>query len=163
MKISLAKGLSNNQLQEIKDLEEECFRDVKCSEYRMKFDESAIPSFPNLGILLRKAEHKDYTQLQLLDALCFGLPMAETEIHNRYNMTYVAEREGEIVGKIGVLMEGNDGYIFGFGIKPDYRRQGFGRKVLSLILSKLTVPPYLLDEGKLMRHYTKQKELAEIG
>lgn len=108
-----------------------------CSEYRMKFDKSAIPSFPDLDIILRKAEHKDYTELQQLDELCFGLSMAQTEIDNRYNMTYVAEQEGKFVGKIGVLMEGNDGYIFGFGIKPDYRSHGFGRKVLSLILSKL--------------------------
>jgi len=71
-----------------------------CSEYRMKFDKSAIPSFPDLDILLRKAEHKDYTELQQLDELCFGLSMAEPEIDNRYNMTWLGYSPEEIKSQL---------------------------------------------------------------
>ena len=111
-----------------------------CSEYRMTFDESNVPSLPTLGITLRKAESRDYLELLHLDALCFGL--VEEEVGNRdfdnvYHSTYVAELEGKFIGKIGVLMEGSDGYIFGFGIKPEYRRRGYGREVLSSTLLKL--------------------------
>ncbi|AET67474.1 acetyltransferase [Desulfosporosinus orientis DSM 765] len=111
-----------------------------CSEYRMKFDESNVQISPTLGITLRKAESRDYLELKNLDVLCFG--SAEEEIENSdadnvYHSTYVAEIKGKFIGKIGVQMEGNDGYIYGFGIEPVYRRQGYGREVLSLALLKL--------------------------
>ena len=111
-----------------------------CSEYRMRFDESNVPGFPTLGITLRKAESRDYLELIQLDELCFGLAEEKMENSNSdkvYHSTYVAELEGKFMGKIGVHMEGNDGYIFGFGIKPEYRRRGYGREVLGLTLLKL--------------------------
>jgi len=110
------------------------------SEYRMKFDEAAVTDFPEAGIILRKAEYIDYPDLIRLNSRCFDLPEEETEIshfNDSYNSTYVAELEGKIIGKIGAHMEGKDGYIFGFAIKPECRRRGYGREVLSLTLSKL--------------------------
>lgn len=110
------------------------------SEYRMKFDEAAVTDFPKVGITLRKAEHRDYLELIRLNSICFDLPEEEMEISyfsDAYNSTYVAELEGKIIGKIGTYMDGKDGYIFGFGIKSEYRRRGYGREVLSLTLSKL--------------------------
>ena len=107
------------------------------SEYRMKFDEAMIPDFSNIGIMLRKAEFRDYPELIHLDTLCFDLP--EEKIENShssdaYDSTYIAEMDGKVIGKIGALMEGKDGYIFGFCIKPEYRRRGYGRAVLKLSL-----------------------------
>lgn len=110
------------------------------SEYRMKFDETAVPVIPKTGITLRKAEARDYPELINLDALCFGVSKAEVKSNNlsdAYNSVYIAELEGKSIGKIGVSMEREAGYIFGFGIKPEYRRQGNGRQLLSLMLSKL--------------------------
>lgn len=110
------------------------------SEYRMKFDESNVPGFPTLGITIRKAESRDYLELIHLDALCFGSTEEEMENSDSdsvYHSTYVAELEGILIGKIGGLIEGRDGYIFAFGIKPEYRRRGYGREVLSLTLQKL--------------------------
>lgn len=111
-----------------------------CSEYRMKFNESNVPRFTTPDLTLRKAESRDYLELIYLDELCFGLAEEEMEnssFDNIYNSTYVVELEGKFIGKIGVQMEGGDGYIFGFGIKPEYRRRGYGREVLSSILLKL--------------------------
>ena len=106
----------------------------------MKFNESNVPRFTTPGLTLRKAESRDYLELIYLDELCFGLAEEEMEnssSDNVYNSTYVAELEGKFIGKIGVQMEGGDGYIFAFGIKPEYRRRGYGRAVLSSILLKL--------------------------
>lgn len=111
-----------------------------CSEYRMKYDQLNVPRFPTLGITLRKSESRDYLELIHLDSLCFGLAeeeMKNSDSDNVYHSTYVVELEGNFIGKIGVQMEGRDGYIFGFGIKPEYRRRGYGRAVLSLTLLKL--------------------------
>lgn len=110
------------------------------SEYRMKFDEAAVPEFPSHGIRLRKAEHRDYSELLNLDMLGFGL--SEDKIENKnfddvYNSMYLAELEGEVIGKIGMSLEGDSGYVFGFIIKPEYRRRGYGREVLSLAILKL--------------------------
>lgn len=110
------------------------------SEYRMKFEEATIPDFPNFGITLRKAEYSDYPELIHLDILGFSLPEEEIEennFNNANNSTYVAELEGKIIGKIGILMDGKDGYIFGFVIKSEYRKRGYGREVLRLALFKL--------------------------
>jgi ribosomal protein S18 acetylase RimI-like enzyme len=106
----------------------------------MKFDETTVPVIPNFGITLRKAEPIDYPELINLDALCFGISKAEAKSNQQndaYKSTYAAELEGELIGKIGVLMEREDGYICGFGIKPEYRGRGYGRQVLSLTLKKL--------------------------
>lgn len=56
---------------------------------------------------------------------------------NTCRTEYVAEQDGKFIGKIGVSMEGEDGYIFGFVITPEYRGHGYGRETLSLILTKL--------------------------
>lgn len=111
------------------------------SEYRMKFNELSIPSFESRAISLRKAEIKDKKELSELDRKFFELPEVDEEEgtteDNEYRTTYIAEIEGKVIGKIGITMDGEDGYIFGFGIKSEYRRKGYGRIVLSLILEKL--------------------------
>lgn len=110
------------------------------SEYRMKFNEATVPDFSKHGIILKKAEYKDYPELIHLDALCFGSPDGEMEIRRSeevYKSVYAAELKGEFIGEIGALMEEKDGYIFGFGVKPEYRGKGYGREILSLMLEKL--------------------------
>lgn len=110
------------------------------SEYRMKFSEAAAPDFLKHGIILKKAEYEDYPELIHLDALCFGAPdcvMEDRRSEEVYKSVYAAELQGEFIGEIGALMEGKDGYIFGFGVKPEYRGRGYGREILSLMLQKL--------------------------
>lgn len=110
------------------------------SEYRMKFEEETVLAFTKAGVTLRKVEHVDYAELIHLDAICFDLSEENVDTGystDAYNSTYVAELKGEIIGKIGFLMDGDDGYIFGLGIKPEYRGRGYGREVLSLMLLKL--------------------------
>ncbi len=112
------------------------------SEYRMKFNESAVPRFTSHGIKVRQAEANDYANIKKLDALCFGKsdesPAEETApAESSYRTQYISELDGKFIGKIGVAMEGNDGYIFGFAINPEYRGRGFGRETLSLALLKL--------------------------
>lgn len=110
------------------------------SEYRMKFTGTTVPEFPSFGITLRKAESTDYPELQALDKIGFGSDEDEDPKNFFVDVNHsidIAEVEGKCIGKIGTLMDGKDGYIFGFVIKPEYRRRGYGRAVLSLAMLKL--------------------------
>lgn len=110
------------------------------SEYRMKFEGTAIPEIPSLGITLQKAELKDSSELRHMDQMGFGLKEDEPANNASFeavHSSYLAELDGKCIGKIGVLMDGKDGYIFGFVIKPEYRRKGYGKVVLSLAMQKL--------------------------
>ncbi|MBL4931384.1 GNAT family N-acetyltransferase [Clostridium paridis] len=106
------------------------------SEYRMKFNEANIPNVESKGVSLRKASIKDKKEIAELDREFLNLPEDNND-DNELRTTYMAELEGNTIGKIGTTMDGVDGYIFGVGIKREYRRQGYGRIVLSLTLEKL--------------------------
>ena len=119
------------------------------SEFRMKFNEPHAPFSPGHGIVLRKAEPRDDPELRELDAKHFGGAGTVSEEASEeaseasglpdesYKTTYIAELNGKLIGKIGTTMEGPEGYVFGFVIKPEYRGRGYGKETLSLILSKL--------------------------
>ena len=110
------------------------------SEYRMKFQGTTVPQFPDLGITLRKPEPADYPELKALDKIGFGSDeevFESSSVNDGNNSVYIAELDGNCMGKIGILMDGKDGYIFGFVIKPEYRRRGYGRAALSLAMMKL--------------------------
>lgn len=108
------------------------------SEYRMRFAEMGVPDFPQHGIALRKAGPADLAELRHLRAECLGLPQDDKEYTPAvHDSVYVAELEGESIGVIGVSIEGESSYIFGFGIKPEKRGRGYGREVLSRVLLEL--------------------------
>lgn len=108
------------------------------SEYRMRFAEKAVPDFPQQGITLRKVGQTDLPELRQLHSECFDLPEDGDEYTPAaYDSLYIAELEGESIGKIGVSIEGQNSYIFGFGIRPERRGHGYGREVLSRVLQEL--------------------------
>ncbi len=56
-------------------------------------------------------------------------------------ISYMAELDGEIIGKIHLSITNNNGFIYGFGVLPDFRGNGYGREILNLsmdILKKKT-------------------------
>jgi ribosomal protein S18 acetylase RimI-like enzyme len=113
------------------------------SEYRMRFAAKTVPDFPSRGIILHKAAPADIAELVRLDTEAFGLPETgdncESLPGNRYDSTYVAKLDGQILGKIAAHRDGTNNYVFGFVIKPEMRRRGYGREVMGLMLRKLSV------------------------
>ena len=132
------------------------------SEYRMRFEGSEVPDCKKAGITLRKADKKDRSELAKMDSEFFGKPedeaKGETEVEsevkpeteteteknpqedysdNPDRITYIAELDGKTVGKIGTIIGGTGGYIFGVGILPEFRGRGYGRELLGLALNKL--------------------------
>lgn len=116
------------------------------SEYRMKLDVPVNRDIPNHGITLRRAQPGDFSELFRLDEVGFGASTVLDESGEAppfYHSTYIAELEERFLGKIGVTMEGQSSYIFGFVIKPEVRGCGYGREVLQLTIERLSA------EGKL--------------
>lgn len=110
------------------------------SEYRMRFEGTAAPEIQSLGITLRKAEPRDSAELSHMDQIGFSPKEDKPEDNTpceAVHSSYLAELDGKPIGKIGMLLDGTDGYIFGFVILPEYRRKGYGRVVLSLAMKKL--------------------------
>ena len=52
-------------------------------------------------------------------------------------ISYLAEIQGEIIGKIHISITDNEGFIYGVGVLPDYRGKGYGREILCLALDIL--------------------------
>jgi ribosomal protein S18 acetylase RimI-like enzyme len=62
--------------------------------------------------------------------------MPETE-EKRGMRIFIAEFEGNIVGKTHLQITGAEGSIFGLGILPEFRGLGLGRKLLTESIRQL--------------------------
>ena len=126
------------------------------SEYRMRFTEADSPELSAntqvVGISARSAIPSDDGIIALIDSLCFetsGEVVRESALDEatgkvepanfKYGQdaTYVAELNGRVIGKICGIVENNEGYIFGFGILPEFRSRGYGRTILRWMVAKL--------------------------
>ena len=53
------------------------------------------------------------------------------------SINYIAELKEKIIGKIRIEKIDNEGFIYGFGVLPDFRGKGYGREILSSALDIL--------------------------
>ena len=92
------------------------------------------------SIILRPAQQQDLDELKRQDTLYFGVSGEESEDNKDKYVTYVIQLDEKIIGKIRVDYNDDIGFIYGFGILPDYRRKGYGRqsliKTLEMIKSR---------------------------
>ena len=120
------------------------------SEYKMCLNKQTTNSNLDHGIKLRVATKEDSAELYRQDSIYFGLVEKEAddkEVDKRIEETYIfvddnsinyiAELEGKIIGKIRITKTNAEGFIYGFGILPEYRGKGYGRETLSSALDIL--------------------------
>jgi mycothiol synthase len=95
------------------------------------------------GILLRKATNFDANEVARQNSIYFNDSdeehnwiMPETE-EKRGMRIFIAEFEGNIVGKTHLQITGAEGSIFGLGILPEFRGLGLGRKLLTESIRQL--------------------------
>jgi ribosomal protein S18 acetylase RimI-like enzyme len=113
------------------------------SEYKMRLQEA----FPLMNapspLQLRRARPEDIAELVRLDEVCFGV---SAEIAQRWlahdiadsqRMIFLATFGSNNIGKIHVLTTEIETYISGFCIWPEYRRQGYGKIILTRTLERL--------------------------
>lgn len=115
------------------------------SEYVMERKDAAdapLPSGQQREIDLREARPDDVTVLAELNRVGFDLPEQEagnlaTAALSPQEVTYIIESGGRAVGKLGVLLEGDAAFIYGFCMRPEERGHGLGRAALAGTIERL--------------------------
>jgi len=134
--------------------------EYKYSEYEMylRGEFPVIREEQLCGIALRKATNADAHEIARQNAIYFGEeePSANAESEKdgqhvpneslllpedeekRGMIIYLAQRQGEIVGKVHAESNSGDvGGIYGLGVLPAFRKKGFGRAILLSAIQKL--------------------------
>jgi ribosomal protein S18 acetylase RimI-like enzyme len=120
------------------------------SEYKMCLNKKVLESAPSNGIELRAATSEDGKELYKQDSIYFDLHENEVDdkkVQENIQETfvqvddaainYLAELNGKIIGKIRITITDNEGFIYGFGVLPNFRGKGYGREILCLALNML--------------------------
>ncbi len=126
-------------------------------------------------------------QIALLEQACFSTPWSEQAIEEAYKSGtkfFVAEKNGAVLGYLGISVVLDEGYITNVAVFPEYRNQGVATKLLenlfcfakenSLSFVSLEVRPSnenaislysrfgFKEEGRRKNFYTNPKEDALI-
>ncbi|WP_211340532.1 GNAT family N-acetyltransferase [Mesobacillus subterraneus] len=121
----------------------------KHSEYEMYLKEEASAAEEASGITFRKATNADAREIARQNAIYFNDEYSEEnemetddmilpEVEEKRGMTsYLAEKDGEIIGKVNLQLTSKLGAIFGLGVLPEHRRKGYGRALLLMAIEKL--------------------------
>ncbi|MCK6628404.1 MAG: GNAT family N-acetyltransferase [Anaerolineae bacterium] len=113
------------------------------SEYKMRWQEPVVFRPGVSRLQLQPAQPEDIPELVRLDEICFGVSPDAAQRWLAQDMTdpqrrvWLATLGPLKIGKINVWSNETETYISGFCIWPEYRGQGYGKTVLTLILEQL--------------------------
>lgn len=117
------------------------------SEYEMFLNMSMEKSSSRVvdGIVFRKATNNDAREIARQDSIYFGdQPGANDEVimlpeeeERKGVIILLAEKDGEIIGKVHLQLVSGVGVIYGLGVLPQYRGKGYGRALLMEGIQKL--------------------------
>lgn len=118
------------------------------SEYKMCLNKKALEVANPYVIKLRLATDEDAAEINRQTSSYFGHAEKENkEIEEEIEkpaiqlddnfISYMAELNGKIIGKIHTSITDNEGFIYGFGVLPEYRGKGYGRETLCSALEIL--------------------------
>ncbi|HEV8193476.1 MAG TPA: GNAT family N-acetyltransferase [Ktedonobacterales bacterium] len=111
------------------------------TEYRMEV--AAPPESPCEHLVLREADPHDAETIDGVVTTAFGDPPGSRLYDILADMATPSERfylgflDGEPVTALKVHYETPKAYIYGFGVVPQYRRQGHGREFAARIITQL--------------------------
>ncbi|MGB8452248.1 MAG: GNAT family N-acetyltransferase [Anaerocolumna sp.] len=114
----------------------------KTSEYRMKQNINSLPAYNSLQdtseITLITADVSDLAEICRQNAVYFhtteeseALIIDESMLNDGMHMI---KKNGETIGKINVEYGKDSSFIFGFGIIPEYRGNGYGKAAFGELL-----------------------------
>lgn len=115
------------------------------SEYRMELlagEYAARNNDLNNGlsqVVLVEAQPGDISLLHECDKLLFGDEENEEEAEyiSSIDNSYLIKKEDITIGKIKIDFSENTGFIYGFGILPDYRGLGYGKAAIGEALKEI--------------------------
>lgn len=111
------------------------------SEYEMWLKAPQLERTDDAGnpqISLRKATNQDAGEVARQNAIYFEMENSQEalptslpeEEEKRGFIIYLAELEGQVVGKINLELRPPQGGIYGLGVLPEFRSRGLGRQIL---------------------------------
>ncbi|ASK61528.1 GNAT family N-acetyltransferase [Virgibacillus phasianinus] len=109
--------------------------DYSFSEYQMKWESTKL-DLPKERVQLRRATSVDTETRIQLDVACFGFDEAgarefnSTNNGNERKTFYIIEVNRESIGKIGLMRDENESYIYGFAVFPKFQGKGYGKNAL---------------------------------
>lgn len=130
------------------------------SEYEMYLTEPSEISLEMFhGLSLRKAVNADAREVARQNAIYFEVGSEQESEETRFEsailpeeeekrgMTiYIAEKDGQVIGKVHLQLINGVGGVYGLGVLPEYRGHGLGRALLLEAIKKLKVA----DADKIM-------------
>ena len=114
------------------------------SEYKMRLQQPwNKPGAVSVELQLRPGRPEDITDLAHMDELCFGVSVEavkhwmDHDLADSNRRVFLATLGPVKIGKINVLLNEVETYISGFCVLPEYRRQGYGKIILTRTLEQL--------------------------
>lgn len=116
------------------------------SEYEMSRPSAMrIEPAPSSTLRLRRATNDDVREVARQNAIYFGAEQEAAEVllpereAERGLVIYIAEQDGQAVGKVHLQQTDAIGWIYGLGVLPELRGRGLGRAILQQAMTLL--PP----------------------
>lgn len=113
------------------------------SEYEMFLRRNPDEKLLSHNVVLRKAENKDARAIAWQNSIYFNIEFKEEDIkmpedEEKYGtITYMAEVDNLVIGKVNLEVCDGIGGIFGLGVLPKYRKKGYGSEILAKSINLL--------------------------
>lgn len=113
------------------------------SEYKMELQGEPVQNVFHQRLHFREAQAGDVRDLAHITALAFDIPEEEVQWYTSERLQtpdrhfYVGEVDGKVIGKLDVNLDEQTGFIYGFGVLPEYRGQGYGREILARTIQEI--------------------------
>ncbi|WEG16836.1 GNAT family N-acetyltransferase [Alkalihalophilus pseudofirmus] len=109
------------------------------SEHQMKWHPNKMKTAVTGDVTLLEASDTDLAYIIKMDAL--GFEMSETEAGSMYKSgveegTYIIYAGKDKAGKLRIVDEGNESWIYGFVVTPPLQGKGIGRSVLQQVVER---------------------------
>lgn len=93
-----------------------------------------------MELIIRDARTEDIPALEALEQECFSMPWTGeqliAQLPDGSHRFLVAEREGTLLGYVGMMFVLDEGYISNVATAPEARRQGVGRALITALLEE---------------------------
>lgn len=89
-------------------------------------------------MIFKAAEKDKYAKdIAVIEKHCFSMPWTENQIISSDDSTvfFLAKTDEKIIGYGGMYTVLDEGYITNIGVLPDYRKMGFGKKLLNELIN----------------------------
>lgn len=111
------------------------------SEYQMAWKNQEAKEITPI-VKFTKAKQLDFSFISNLDVVCFGFEKTDAEKYNQRIINepdrdlFIIEVNDEKIGKMSLLRENNESWIYGFALLPEYQGKGYGKNALLQTIQK---------------------------